>query len=55
MCIVAMQIFVPRLVTVLGSHSIETLETFGETALEYSFGSGCHLQCLRNLPLGCDL
>ena len=46
-----MQVLIPRLVAVLGSHSIETLEAFSETALEYRFGRGCHLERLRNLLL----
>ena len=44
MRIVAMHIFVPRLIAILGSHSIESLATFGETALEYGFGGGSHLE-----------
>ena len=44
MRIIAMDVLVPRLIAVLGSYRIETLETFGETALEYGFGGGCHLE-----------
>src|SRR5262249_35407346 len=52
MCIIAMQVFVPRLIAVLGPHSIETFEAFGETALEYRFGRGCYLQRFGNFCLG---
>ena len=38
MRIIAMQVFVPRLFAVLSSDSVETIEAFGEAALEYSFG-----------------
>jgi len=51
MRIIAMQVFVPRLIAVLGPHSIETFEAFGETALEYSFGCRCYLQRFRNFFL----
>src|SRR6266545_3823827 len=46
-----MQIFVPGLLAVLRSHSVETLETFSETALEYSLGRTCDLERLGNFLL----
>src|SRR5436305_7365002 len=51
MRIIAMDILVPRLIAVLGSYRIETLETLGETAFEYRFRSGCYFKCFRNLLL----
>src|SRR4030095_10737670 len=52
MRVIAMQVFVPGLIAVRGPHSIETFETFRETALEYRFGSGCYLQRFGNFFLG---
>src|ERR1044072_4497217 len=46
-----MQIFVPRLLAVFRSHSVETLETFSKTALEYSLGRRCNLERLGNFLL----
>src|SRR4029453_12266920 len=51
MRIIAMEVFVPRLIAVLGSDSIKTLETFSETALKYGLGCRCNLERLRNLLL----
>jgi hypothetical protein len=38
MRVITMQILIPRLMAVLGSHSIEILEAFRETTLEQGFG-----------------
>src|SRR5882724_5590857 len=51
MRIIAMQVFVPGLITVLGPYSIETFEAFGEPTLEYRLGCECHLQRFGNFFL----
>ena len=49
MRVIAVEVFVPRFIAVLGPQTIEVLEAFGEAALEYSFGRSRHFQRLCNL------